>query len=211
MPQAARARSFAAFERELSQQERFFQVMDQQAPPFELSDPNGHSAGLAELRGKVIVLNFIYTLCPDICPLESERVAAIQRMVNPTKLRDQVRFVSITADPVRDTPPVMKAYGAQHGLDPANWIFLTSGADHPDTAVALSRAYHNRFLREADGSITHGVIFHVIDGAGRWRGNFHGLDWKPERLVMLMTELANHDHAGKEPSSSFWKRITDLL
>ena len=210
-PQIAQARSLAAFEETLSQQEKYFQAMDQAAPPFELSDPDGHPVEFVRLRGKTVVLNFIYTSCPDICPLQSERLAEIQRMVNPTKLRDQVRFLSITADPARDTPDVMRAYAAQHGLDPANWTFLTSGANHPDITVSLSQAYNNRFRKEPDGSFTHGTVFHVVASVGRWRGNFHGLDWKPEHLVMFLTELASPSQSAAKPSLTLWERIENLL
>ncbi|HJS84566.1 MAG TPA: SCO family protein, partial [Acetobacteraceae bacterium] len=192
-----------------AREEKYFQPMDQPAPSFALSDADGHPVGLAELSGKIVVLNFIYTFCPDICPLESERIASVQRMVNPTPLRDRVRFVSITIDPVRDLPAVMKDYGARHGLDPANWSFLTSGADHPAEAIKLSHLYNNRFQKEADGSFMHGVVFHVIDGAGQWRGNFHGLDWKPDHLVTFLGDLANP--GGNAGNPSLWRRLRNLL
>ena len=209
VPGFATAGSIPEFERELAREEKYFQPMDQPAPSFTLSDADGYPVGLADLSGKLVVLNFIYTLCPDISPLESERVAAVQRMVNPTALRDWVRFVSITVDPARDTPAVMKEYGARHGLDPTNWSFLMSGAERSEEAIQLSRLYNNRFQREADGSFTHGVVFHVIDAAGQWRGNFHGLDWKPDHLVTLLGDLANL--GGNAGNPSLWRRLRDLF
>ena len=212
LPRGARARSLAEFEREFERQEQFFQPMDQPAPLFELSDPDGHQVGLAELRGKLVVLNFIYTQCPDVCPLQTERMGEIQRMIRSTSLRDRVRLISVTADPAHDTPDVMKAYGEQHGMDRANWLFLTSGQSQPNATRALSQQYHNRYRLEPDGSITHGTVFHVIDGKGQWRGNFHGLDWKAEHLVAFLTELASHeDHVGAIAAPSLWQRVEHLL
>lgn len=212
LPEVAWARSFAAFERDLAREEKYFQRMDEPAPTFDLHDMDGHVVSLADLHGKIVVLNFIYTSCPDVCPLESERIAELQRLIKPGPVRDRVRFISITADPVRDTPDVMKAYGAAHGLDPATWSFLASGADHPETTIALSRRYHNSFLKEADGSFTHGVVFHVIDAEGQWRGNFHGLNWKPEHLVTFVRALAtgNYD-TGTGWWSSLLQKIENLF
>lgn len=70
--------------------------------------------------GKVVVVNFIYTHCPDVCPLRAEKIAEIQSLVNRTAMRNRVHFVTITTDPARDNPDVLRAYGPQHGLDPAN-------------------------------------------------------------------------------------------
>ena len=86
-------------------------------------------------RGKVVVLNFIYTNCPDICPLHSEPIAELQRMINPTPRREAVQFNSVTADPAHDTWSVMKGCGPAHGLDPANGMFLTSGPDRPEVTI----------------------------------------------------------------------------
>ena len=159
------------------------------------------------------MLNFIYTRCPDICPLQTERMALIQRMVKPTARRDQIRLVSVTADPVNDTPDVMKSYREQHGMDTANWLFLTSGPNRPDETRQLATRYRNRYQLEPDGSITHGTVFHVVDGDGRWRGDFHwSFDWKPEHLVDLLTELENHDRdAALQPVRSIWQRIKQLF
>uniref|UniRef100_UPI0013D81A57 SCO family protein n=2 Tax=Pseudomonadota TaxID=1224 RepID=UPI0013D81A57 len=76
-----------------------------------------------------VVLHFIYTSCPDVCPLHAEKIAEIQKMVNSTPMKDQVVFTSITTDPSKDTPDVLKAYGPAHGLDPVNWLFLTTTQD----------------------------------------------------------------------------------
>jgi len=204
--------SMADLDARMARREHFFQALDEPAPDFALQDGDGHTVGLKDLHGKVVVLNFLYTRCPDVCPLQTERMALMQRMVQPTALRDRIRLVSVTADPVNDTPAVMKAYGEQHGMNPANWLFLTSGPDRPDATRDFSVQYHNRFRQEADGSFTHGTVFHVIDGDGRLRGNFHGLDWNPDNLVCFLQALADH---GREPAGgappSFWTSLQKLF
>jgi hypothetical protein len=67
------AHSVEELERDLSQREQHFQQIDKPAPEFSLRDANGAPVALSDLRGKVVVLNFIYTKCPDVCPLHAER------------------------------------------------------------------------------------------------------------------------------------------
>ena len=68
------------------------------------------------------MLHFIYTNCPDLCPLHAELIAKIQSMVNLTPMKEGVRFISITTDPSKDRGEVLRDYG--HGLDPVNWMSM---------------------------------------------------------------------------------------
>src|SRR3546814_4907854 len=95
-----------------------------------------------DLRGKIVVLHFIYAGCPDVCPLHADLIGRVQEMVNQTPMRDQVQFVTVTTDPERDTAEVLRGYGEAHGLNPANWVFLTSGAERPTaTREQIGRAH----------------------------------------------------------------------
>jgi protein SCO1/2 len=129
------AHSLEELEGELGDREKYFQPIDQEAPGFALEDASGHAVELEDLRGKVVVLHFVYTSCPDVCPLHAERIAEIQEMANRTPMRDLVQFVTITTDPEHDTPEVMRQYGSAHGLDPVNWLFLTTRPDQPEDAT----------------------------------------------------------------------------
>src|SRR3546814_6622049 len=95
---------------------------------------------------------------------------------------DQVQFVTITTDPVNDTPEVLKAYGPAHGLDPTNWVFLTSGPGRPEVTRELVESFGHRFAVTENGLQVHSVVTHVIDKKGRWRANFHGLKFEPTSL-----------------------------
>src|SRR3546814_16595287 len=80
-------------------------------------------------------------------------------MVNRTPMKEQVRFVTITTDPVNDTDAVIKDYGSAHGLDPANWTFLTTASDQPEDATRrLAEAYGHSFAKTGDGYQAHGVV-----------------------------------------------------
>src|SRR5215208_1485395 len=123
LPAAVRAHSLEEIDQSLRNKERYFQPMDQDAPDFALQGSEGRTVRLADLRGKVLILNFIYTSCGDVCPLHTDRLAQIQTLVNQTPMKGMVEFVSITTDPTRDTSQVLLDYAKAHGVDPGNWTF----------------------------------------------------------------------------------------
>lgn len=182
-------------ERRLLDREQFFQLVPAQpAPGFALQDAAGRPVGLADFRGKVVVLHFVYASCPDVCPLHADRIATIQGMVNQTPMRDLARFISITTDPVHDTPDVMRGFGEAHGLDSANWTFLTSGPEQPKETVRLARAYGLVFVPTPEGQQMHAVVAHVIDRQGQLRAKFHGLDFNPTNLLLYVNALTQDGH-----------------
>ncbi len=194
-PSATLAHSLKDLETQLGDREKYFQPIDRKAPGFTLEDADARAVRLADYRGKVVVLHFIYASCPDVCPLHAHRIAQIQGMINRTPMRDEVRFISITTDPEADTGDVLRDYGSAHGFDPANWMFLTSGRDRPAATRELAERYGHKFTKIDDGYLVHGVVTHLIDREGRWRANFHGLKFNPTNLVLLVNALVNEVHA----------------
>jgi protein SCO1/2 len=209
----ASAHSLKDLEAMLGDKEKFFQPIDKPAPDFVLRNADGSRVGLSDLRGKVVVLHFIYARCPDVCPLHADRIAEIQQMVNQTPMKEQVQFISITTDPVNDTAKVLRDYGPAHGLDPVNWTFLTTAPDQPeDTTRRLAEAYGHKFSKTEDGYQVHGIVTHVIDREGRWRANFHGLKFEPVNLVLFVNALVNDVHRPDEHGpKSWWDRMRDLF
>lgn len=200
-------------EARLSERERFFQPLEARpTPDFTLRDPEGRSVSLADLRGKAVVLHFVYAGCPDVCPLHADLIARVQGMVNQTPMRDLVRFVSITTDPERDTPEVLQGYGETRGLDPANWVFLTSGPERPEETRRLVEAFGHRFTLTPDGLQMHGVVTHVIGRDGQLRANFHGLDFDPTNLVLYLNALSHESQeAPSAPAQGVWERLRNLF
>ena len=92
----------------IGQDERYFQAIDKPAPDFTLRTADDRVVRLADFRDKVIVLHFIYTSCPDVCPPHAERIAEVQSMVNQTPMKERMQFITVTTDPTRDTPDVMR-------------------------------------------------------------------------------------------------------
>src|SRR5439155_22196755 len=67
---------------QLGDREKYFQPIDKDAPAFTLQDAYAHPVSLADFRRRIVVLHFIYTKCPDVCPLHAERIAEIQALIN---------------------------------------------------------------------------------------------------------------------------------
>jgi len=210
---AAEAHSLKDLESLLGDKERYFQPVDRDAPGFTLRTADGETVRLADFRGKVVVLHFIYASCPDVCPLHADRIAEVQAMVNRTPMKDLARFVTITTDPLRDSAAVLRELGPAHSLDPINWTFLTTSPDQPEDATRrLAEAYGHRFDKTEDGNQIHGVVTHVIDRAGRWRGNFHGLRFSPTNLVLFVNALTNDAHAPHgHDDRGWWARLKELF
>lgn len=205
---AAFAHSLHELEAELGSREQYFQPINKAAPDFTLQDAAGRSVSLADFHSKVVVLHFIYTNCPDVCPLHAERIAEIQKLVNLSPMKQLVEFVTITTDPKRDRGDVLKSYGQAHGLDPVNWVFLTTKPDQPeDLTRKLAQQFGHRFDKTDDGYQMHGVVTHVIDKEGRWRANFHGLKFEPSNLVIFVNALVNDFDKHPQAKPSLWDRM----
>ncbi len=197
----------------MMEMEDYFQIIDTPAAPaFELQDAEGNRVRLSDFGDKVVILNFIYASCPDVCPLHSEKMAAIQASINDGPMKDRVQFVSVTTDPVNDTPDILRDYAELHGFDPENWVMLTKTADQPDDATRLlARDYGLEFTMTADSDMMmHGAVTHVIDVGGRFAGKFHGMNFKNVNLVLYVSELINNaQHRRRE--RGWWDRLTGVL
>jgi protein SCO1/2 len=97
----------------------------QQAPPFTLIDHRGETVQLSDLRGKAVAMTFIFTNCPDVCPLIINRMSMAYEQV-PDDKKDDIAMVAITVDPERDDPETMAEYLESRSVpDLENWYGLT--------------------------------------------------------------------------------------
>ena len=185
------AHSLDDVEQQLSKRDAYLQVVNQDVPPFGLQDLNGQPRELNDFQDKVVILNFIFASCTDLCPLHTQKLIDIQAMINDTPMRDIVQFISITTDPARDTPDVLKKYIGDQGVDPSNWIFLTSGPQEPTTTRDLAQRFGLKFTPTDDGQQLHGAVTHLIDKEGRIRARYHGMDFGNVNFVQHANALVN--------------------
>ena len=92
----------------------------------EVIDQNGKRLRFYSdvLKGRVVLINFIFTNCPDACPMVTHKLMQVRSMMVPA-IKDDVWFISISVDPDRDTPEAMKAFAEKQGVDESRWLFLT--------------------------------------------------------------------------------------
>lgn len=90
-------------------------------PEFEFVDSSGRPFGLEDMKGKINVVDFIFTNCPNICPVMSAEMSKLYRLYSESPI---VQFVSISVDPARDTLQALRAYADSWGVDDDRWVFL---------------------------------------------------------------------------------------
>ncbi|MFJ3451643.1 SCO family protein [Pseudomonas sichuanensis] len=103
-----------------------------------LKDQNGRELRFYSdvLKDKVVMLNVIFTHCNDACPLITRKLREVREAMGP-ELAGQVTFVSVSSDPLNDTPQVLKAFAEKQGVDGPNWLFLTG--DKASVDLVLGR------------------------------------------------------------------------
>ncbi|MBI2325757.1 MAG: SCO family protein [Chloroflexi bacterium] len=144
----------------------------QPSPDFTLTDGRtGSAVSLSGLRGSVVALTFLYTTCPDTCPLTAEHFREAQQRLGADA--DRVRFVAVSVDPVGDTPAAVRDFSASHRLD-RNWHYLIGP---PDRLKAAWSAYG---IRQESDPAGHGVghtdAIYLIDAKGNARVLLHTVD-----------------------------------
>ena len=197
----------------MAERERYFEAIDRPVPSFMLQDTEGRYLSPREFEGQVVVLQFIYTHCPDVCPLHTDRLVGIQELVNQTVMKDLVRFVSITTDPSRDTNDVFQDYADAHGVDPANWTLLRpQSGQAEDITRTLAEDFGHRFTMGEHELQMHGVVTHIFDRQGRWRANFHGLEFADANMLQYINQLTNeHGRQVQHEPKSLWNRLLDIF
>ncbi len=166
------------------------------APDFTLTDQDGRSVSLTDWRGRVVLLDFIYTQCPGPCPVQTGLHVEVQRGL-PATLRPRVRFASVSIDPERDTPEALAAYARARGADLAGWSFLTGP---PERVAEVMRGFGVGASPAEDGEIDHLVVSFLIDGQGRilrrYLGSREPADARLRDLVELVERVELHGATG---------------
>jgi protein SCO1/2 len=148
------------------------------APQFTLTSQDGKQVALADLRGKVVAVTFIFTLCSATCPVLTPMMSLVQDRLGPD-FDTKVAFVSITVDPERDTPDMLKLYAQMYGADVPGWHFLTGEAP---IIHDLTHRYGVFASKTADGDIEHSFLTSIVDRHGIIRVQYLGVRFDPEEF-----------------------------
>ena len=132
-----------------------------EAPGFALTNQDDLEVKLSDFRGKIVVVNFIYTTCPDVCGFMNHKLKSIQGQLDEGLKQDLV-LISVSFDPAVDTPEVLKQYAAEQGFDVPGWHFLTGTPEQIRQVTDDYGAVYELEVVEADheheGSQEHGHI-----------------------------------------------------
>jgi protein SCO1/2 len=152
-------------------------------PDFVLTDQNRRRVALSQFSGKLVLINFIYTRCalPNFCLRISNNFGVLQRRFQPRMGKDLI-FLTVTFDPVHDTPEALARYAGIWHADPQNWHFLTGSTS--DIARVCASFGVDFFPDE--GLMDHSLHTAIIDPAGKLVVNLEGNEYSAEQLGDLV-------------------------
>jgi protein SCO1/2 len=154
-------------------------------------DQDGRKRPFSAFAGSPVAVTFIYTRCPipDFCPLMDRNFAAVQKALAADAALAKAHLVSISFDPVNDTPPVLKKHAAELGADPARWTFLTGDRDDIDQFSARFGVGVDRALDDP-ANITHRLRTAVVDDEGKLVKVYTGNEWTPDQVIADLKAVA---------------------
>ena len=152
---------------------------------FTLRDQNGHPFDLRSLKGRPVIVSFIYTTCPDVCPLITFNLRQLQRELSPPE-RHSPFFVSVTTDPEVDEPLVLRTYAERFRIDFANWVFLTGGREQ---LASVWKEFGVNVERKARGLVNHTTLTALLDGDAVMRFAYHGSAPDPKMVLQDLHTL----------------------
>ncbi|HVV46954.1 MAG TPA: SCO family protein [Bryobacteraceae bacterium] len=145
-----------------------------EVPHFQLTDQAGKNFDSSVLDGHVWVADFVFTNCEGPCPRMTSHMHQLQ-----TRTDKDIRLVSFTVDPARDTPPVLAAYAKKFAYDASRWSFLTG------EIATLNNLDEKAFKlgTVAEGELDHSTRFALVDQKGRIRGYYGLSDGNPVEQI----------------------------
>ena len=163
-------------------------------PNTRFVDQDGKTRDLASFRNSTLVVTFIYTRCPipTFCPLMDRHFAAIQTKLKTEPALRHVQLVSVSFDPIADTPPVLKKHAAALGADPKFWTFLTGQRDEIDKFAARFGVAVTREMNDPL-DISHNLRTAIVDAKGAFVKAYSGNEWTPDQVLADLRHIAATD------------------
>lgn len=164
-----------------------------EVPAFQLTDQTERPFGSEQLRGKVWIANFIFTRCPTVCPVFTQKMAKVQARTRD--LAPSLMLVSFSVDPDWDTPARLAKYAAKFGASSGRWKFLTGTPEDIRLTVrdGLKIAMENQGMIGDVPDIIHGTHFVLVDELGQIRGYFESNDAEAiDEMIVRAGQLIKH-------------------
>lgn len=161
-----------------------YREIGETAPYFTLLNQDGRAVSFENFRGKVVVLNFIFTRCPvaTMCPAATARMMALQAAAKQANVTN-LELVSISFDSKYDTPPVLKAYAEARSIDTANFSFLTG----PESAIVDLLTQFGVVAQPGENIFKHTLATLLFGTDGRILHRVDGSTWSPDEFLRFMS------------------------
>jgi protein SCO1/2 len=163
-----------------------FELLKQGEPVPNVSFVNqdGQHVEFDSFKGDAVVVTFIYTKCPmpNFCPLMDQQFAKIQQKLQGKNDELKVHLLSVSFDPLEDTPPVLKKHASDLGADPRMWSFVTGDRDEIDRWASRFGVSVSRALNDPT-NITHNLRTVIVDRQGNLVQTYTGNQWTPEQVI----------------------------
>jgi protein SCO1/2 len=154
----------------------------EQAPVFTLSDQHGRSVSLADQKGKVVLVAFLYTRCPDVCPIIASTLSKAVEDLGAD--RDRARVIAISVDPEGDTPERVRAFIQLRQLVD-EFLYLSGSRSE---LLPVWKGFHVAVFPDVKQTIAHSTFELLLDGQGRIRARYDA-QTRPVDLVHDMRAL----------------------
>jgi protein SCO1/2 len=161
-----------------------------QAPSFQLTDIEGKNVSMADGQGKVRLVYFFYSNCPDVCSPTTYFMSQVQQgLMDKKAWGTKTAFYSITIDPVRDTPQQLADFSGHFRKAKDNWYFLRGDEQ---ATWDLAAAYGVSAVKDKDGNFMHSNVIVLVDKKGYIRNYYNASDENldPASIVNDMIDLS---------------------
>ena len=163
-------------------------AIGRQVGDYRFIDSEGRAVSLAELRGKPLVVNFVYTGCFQVCPTATQFLATAVKEAERSLGPGTFRVATIGFNPPFDSPGAMKEFARKYAIALPNWVFLTPQAD---SLAALVADFGFRYEATAAG-FDHLLQMSIVDPQGRIYRQVYGEEFDAPLFVGPLLELAKN-------------------
>jgi protein SCO1 len=162
----------------------------QPAPDAKFVDQDARPRPFSSFKGAPVVMTFIYTKCPlpTFCPLMDRHFVALQKAIKADPALKNVHLVTVSFDPLTDTPPVLKKHARSLDADLTRWTFLTGDRDEVDQFAARFGVSVSRAMNDAR-DIAHNLRTAIVGADGTLIKVYTGNDWTPDQILTDLKKL----------------------
>lgn len=149
-------------------------------------DQHGRAFDAAALAGRPVLMHFVYTGCGTTCPTQVHELAALHEAL-PAAQRRAIRFVSVSVDPLSDTPAALAAFARRMGAERAGWLFITGRPDALEPLYTRMQVFDPR--TPSPGASDHRTSLYLYGADGRLLQRFRGMPVDRARLLAEISRL----------------------